>query len=356
MSRISVPSPRARSARRWVDFNSFTGLGERTSLVGYSTLDGNEQRVIQGVEEFRIGGGGLLANFSLAYGTTNPGGDISILGLNGNSLVGEASLTYPIVRSRRTNIELSEGFDFIQQNINLGTFALTRDRLRIFNAKISGGYNWRGSIPGSFNIDVEARKGVTAMGSSHAGDPDLSRVEGRPDAFEVRSAGSLDVNWLPYLSTHGAYQAQYANAPLLAYEELPVGNLTIGRGYDPAVVSGDNGLEGSFELRLGSFPVFGQFGVSAIGILRRRSRHQPRQRRTGRDLALDGRGIGISIRRCRPSGCHLRAYAGSGFALHQDAAFPRADELHSRILGRPRRREWLTFLPATPLPASGGHC
>ncbi|MES2033594.1 MAG: POTRA domain-containing protein, partial [Pseudomonadota bacterium] len=46
-----------------VDFNSFTALGERTSLVAYWTLGSDEQRVIQAVEHFKLGGSGLAADF-----------------------------------------------------------------------------------------------------------------------------------------------------------------------------------------------------------------------------------------------------------------------------------------------------
>jgi hemolysin activation/secretion protein len=45
--------------------------------------------------------------------------------------------------------------------------------------------------------------------------------------------------------------AQDANHPLLTFEELAVGNLTIGRGYDPSSVAGDRGIAGSIEPRLG---------------------------------------------------------------------------------------------------------
>ena len=37
--------------------------------------------------------------------------------------------------------------------------------------------------------------------------------------------------------------------PLLAFEEFTAGNYTVGRGYDPATLSGDSGVGVTAELR-----------------------------------------------------------------------------------------------------------
>lgn len=42
-----------------VDYNSFTSLGERTSIIGYGTLGSIEQRVLQVTESVKLGGEGL---------------------------------------------------------------------------------------------------------------------------------------------------------------------------------------------------------------------------------------------------------------------------------------------------------
>ena len=44
-------------------------------------------------------------------------------------------------------------------------------------------------------------------------------------------------------------RAQYAFDPLLSFEEFTAGNYTVGRGYDPATLSGDSGVGFSAELR-----------------------------------------------------------------------------------------------------------
>ena len=44
-------------------------------------------------------------------------------------------------------------------------------------------------------------------------------------------------------------RVQLAFNPLLAFEEYTAGNYTIGRGYDPAIITGDSGAGASVELR-----------------------------------------------------------------------------------------------------------
>ncbi len=249
-----------------VDFNSFTELGDRTTLVAYSTFELSEQTVIQGIEEIRLGSEGLLARLSVAWGMTRPGASLAVLGINGRSLVAEAGLSYPVIRSRRLNLNVGGGLDIIMQNVNVASIVpLTRDNLRVATLNANGSYAWRDGIPGSAGLGIELRHGLDILGASHAGDLLNSRVQGRPDAFVLRSDGQLTLNWLPYLSTYVGFSAQYADHPLLAYEELAVGNLTIGRGYDPSVISGDRGAEGTFELRLGQFPIYRRITVGILG-------------------------------------------------------------------------------------------
>ena len=47
-------------------------------------------------------------------------------------------------------------------------------------------------------------------------------------------------------------EGQLTNDPLPAFEEFAAGNYSIGRGYDPGAVLGDNGVGISLEARFGS--------------------------------------------------------------------------------------------------------
>ena len=256
------------------DFNSFTRFGERTSLVVYSTFDGNwrEQQVFQAVEEARFGSEGLTGRLSLSYGTTHPGDVLAPLDIAGKSFFADFRLSYPIVRARSLNVAATGGFDYIVQNIDVAANELSRDKLGVVLARLSADTALSG-IPATIGGGIELRQGIGGvLGTSKACSAQdtclLSRLEGRPDALVTRADSRIAIQWLPYVVSIGTFQAQYSSVPLLAFEEFAVGGLTIGRGYDPSAISGDSGIGGALDIRIGPFApgltVFGFFDATQV--------------------------------------------------------------------------------------------
>ncbi len=235
-----------------VDYNSFTGLGERTSIVGYGTLDSDEQRVIQVVERINIGGEGAAFEVSGAFARTKPGGTLKPLALLGKSFAGNARLSYPLLRHRRYNLTASGGLEWIDQKVEFGggIATLTEDKLRIFYARLDAHWAPREFASHSLAVtgSLELRKGIDGLGASPYGSFTASRFLGRPDATVLRAdmaiggviggplVGTISTSW------------QGTDVPLLSYEEFSVGNLSVGRGYDPSFASGDRALTSSIEL------------------------------------------------------------------------------------------------------------
>lgn len=249
-----------------IDLNSLTPLGERTSLVLSASSDFDEQLVAQLIEEIRLGDNGLLLRGSLAYGESRPGGAIAPLGLEGESLVGNIELSYPLIRRRRENLFLSGGLETADQSTDFGATRLIDDELRVAFARLEGDRRGRlGSSGYALAGRLELRKGLGALGASDAGDPLLSRVDAKPDAFVVQADARGEIGLTPRLSIATAVLAQWADDPLLAYEEMSVGNYTIGRGYDPSLVAGDRGIAGSLEARLGPVMLSGATQASLFG-------------------------------------------------------------------------------------------
>jgi hemolysin activation/secretion protein len=250
-----------------VDLNSFTRWGERTTLIGYSTLGVDQQQVVQIIEEARIGGGGMLARGSFAYGVSHPGDVLAPLRLSGRSEVGTGEIDYPLILLRRASVNLAGGFDWVDQRIDFpGGGALSDDSLRILWLRADGGVRHDGLRPTPLGyistraaLSLQFRKGLDGLGASRAGAPSLSRNEGKPDAWVFRAEGQSSITFEPIntpgsgltLSVH--YQGQYADKPLLAYEEQPIGNLTVGRGYDPDALSGDRAFAAEFKSEVGPF-------------------------------------------------------------------------------------------------------
>src|SRR5207248_10405579 len=95
------------------------------------------------------------------------------------------------------------------------------------------------------DMTLQVRKGLDVLGASQPGAQGLSNTLGRADSWVVRAEGHAairiaprNVHYVPVtLSAH--FLGQWADRPLLGYEQQGIGNLTIGRGYDPSAASGD---------------------------------------------------------------------------------------------------------------------
>ncbi len=252
-----------------LDLNSLTPLGEQTSLIAYSTLGNSSQEVIQAIEQARIGNDGLYAQASFAYGRSHPGGILAPLDLRGNSYVGTLEIEDPVIRMKRLNLTLGGGFDIISQTTDVtGAGVLTDDALRILwlRAKANARRDFPEPVLGTFvtgtaDVTVDLRKGIDALGANGAGALHPSRFSGRSDAFVAREDGTFALRFEPVgqrdtpitLSAH--IQAQWADRPLLAYEEQAIGNLTVGRGYDPDAASGDRVIAAEIKAEAGPLPI-----------------------------------------------------------------------------------------------------
>jgi hemolysin activation/secretion protein len=188
-----------------VDVDSLTDFGDRSSLVASHTLTNDEQWVIQLLEEARLGGDGLILRGSVVYGETRPGGATAELDLVSQSFVSEAEAAYPLIRSRRYNLNLAGGFDLIDAFTNAAGAPLYRDKLRVFYGRVDGDARFLAlrrvfQVSGAFSV----RKGVDGLGSSTPGvDESLTaipttRPQGRPNAWRCaapptsRSPSSTD--------------------------------------------------------------------------------------------------------------------------------------------------------------------
>jgi hemolysin activation/secretion protein len=248
-----------------VDVKGLTPYGDQSSLVVYSTSDLVEQRVAQLIEEFRPWDRGLILRGSVSYAWTRPGGVLAPLKLDGNAIDAEFSANYPLLRTRRINLNASGGLAIVNQNTDFsGGGALIDDKLRVFFARLDG--TARKSLlgmPFEGEAGFEVRQGINALGASKVGDTALSRANGDPQALVGRADGHASLAFTSWLQGYVGYQAQYASQPLLSYEQTAVGNLTIGRGYDPSSVTGDRGAAAAAEARLTPFRLPAGFSASA---------------------------------------------------------------------------------------------
>jgi hemolysin activation/secretion protein len=251
-----------------VDLKGLTPYGDQTAVVVYSTLDFHEQQVIQVIEDMRPTDTGLIVHGSLSYAWSRPEGALKPLGLQSKSLDLELAGNYPIIRRRRSNLNAIAGLAIVNQNTDFksgGT--LIDDKLRIVYGRLDGSLRSTlfGRVPVEAELGVELRKGLNFLGASKKGDIALSSAVGDPGALVYRADGHLGVGLTRWVQAYLGYQAQWTNQSLLTYEQVAVGNLTIGRGYDPSSVSADRGVAGAFEARVIPIKLPAGFSVQPYG-------------------------------------------------------------------------------------------
>lgn len=262
---VMVQNLASQETGRWggqlrAQAHGLTGLGDTTYVSVYSTSDFKEQKIFQAGHSFRPGSEGLSINANLTYAWTKP----SILldpddpELKTRTLFASLGLAYPLVRTQSKNVSVGAGFDLVNQKTDFFG-PLNRDRLRVVWARLdfdaidlrSRRPKWR--VAGT----IEARQGIDVFDASspcpQIGCPDgaigQSRIDADPTATLVRFNGTTEIGLGDSLAVAVSPRAQYALNRLLSFEQFTAGNYTIGRGYDPSVLTGDSGAGVAVELR-----------------------------------------------------------------------------------------------------------
>lgn len=254
----NVQNSGSKSVGRWggllrADLAGYTAYGDSTSITAFHTLDSNEQWLVQLAETARFGSEGLTASGSITYGESRPGGSLKPLDLKSRSVVGNLEVAYPVLRSRSQNLNLAAGLDVVdQKTVASGFGLLSRDKLRVAYARADGDYRTEfARRPALLTGGLTLRKGLSILDASEAGEVTLTRALAKPAAWTLRAQGGADVVLSERVTASVRAQAQYAGDVLLPYEQMSLGGLTIGRGYDPAALLGEKGVSAAFEVRYG---------------------------------------------------------------------------------------------------------
>jgi hemolysin activation/secretion protein len=252
-----------------VQFYGLTGLADRTTIGVFSTANPKEEKTVQIGHDFRIGGQGLTLGGLFTYAWAKPsiaGGDF-----DARTLLATVQADYPFVRTVARTVRGTVGLDFVNQDVQLDSIDLTRDRLRVLFGRVSletispdfsGGFTpaeprWH------LGANLELRKGLNIFGATDrcgTGGGDClapgavppSRIEGVSTAAVVRALLYGEYRPVPKLTFALGLRSQYAWKPLLSFEQFSVGNYTVGRGYDPGALLSDRGWGSQAEIRFGS--------------------------------------------------------------------------------------------------------
>lgn len=260
------------------EFYGLTGLGDLTYLAGSTTVDFDEQKIVQVGHEMLLDQTGTTLALRATFADSRP--TLPALKLRTKSWILNAEVVQPLMRTVNENYNLGVGFERIDQRTDLlgstaaggGTAALNLDRISTAYIRFAG--NSRKLRPDgteaiALNGFVEFRKGLDILESTKTGTIGPSgyapsRFEGDAKAAVIR--GQLDgkVGLGPIFELFGSARGQWTNQPLLNYDEFSIGNLTVGRGYDPGANTGDKAYSGTAELRV-NLPTGPRVGTQVFG-------------------------------------------------------------------------------------------
>jgi hemolysin activation/secretion protein len=262
----------SHSVGRWggllrAQFYGLTGFGDRTSLGIFSTADVDEQQVVQASHDFRLGHEGLTLGGRFTYAWTHP--DVPDLAVTAHTLLASAEASYPFIRSQTANLRGSLGLDYINQKVSANGAPNSLDRIRVAYLRADaeavdpasvegrGGYSsgeprwrWAASLELRRGLAIlDASKGCAGVCGTSVIGP--SRQDGDPTASVARLSGVIEYRPRPKIAFVLAPRYQYAERPLLGFEEYSAGTYTVGRGYDAGTLTGDSGAGFQLEARYG---------------------------------------------------------------------------------------------------------
>ncbi|WNO54046.1 ShlB/FhaC/HecB family hemolysin secretion/activation protein [Stakelama saccharophila] len=222
-------------------FNSALGLGETVYLNanGTPTLDKEtsfleptpRNRALAAGIVMPLGDDGLAVNIEATDARTTPvRQSAAVPGVTSRFRRGSLRLTYPVIRSRGSNLTVSGAFDIQEERLSIFDpidLPLSLDRLRVLRA----GADWqmRDESGGRLQLSARASVGIDGLGARSADDATavlpLSRA-GADAAFEklaVDAEASQPVAEHLTLATMGSAQTSFGD-PLVNSEQFGIAN------------------------------------------------------------------------------------------------------------------------------------
>lgn len=218
-----------RHVVRWVGSGN-----ERLNLIAYSG-------------DAPIGSNGLFANWSASASRSKPKqGELFQFDTKSESL--SFGLSYPVLRSRAINLNLRGALAAYDGSSDI-VDGLTVSKEKIRTLRLGATFDATDSASGVNLLDIEWSKGLSGLGASRQGDPELARFGSNPQFSKLTLYAarlqSLGGEW----SLLAAVTGQHTSDMLTSSEEFGLGGDTFLRAYDPSELLGDKGLAGKLELR-----------------------------------------------------------------------------------------------------------
>jgi hemolysin activation/secretion protein len=236
-----------------VDYFGPTEFGDQASGQVYTSTPVGRQVLVRASYMQRLNASGTAVTISGLYGNADPQGDVAQLAIAEDVTTLRAEISQPLWERPDADLLVDLGLEGTDQTTKVfSNIGLSDDRLRVLDFTLSG--EKRGAL-GRLSFSAEVRQGLAVAGASRPGDANLSHPDADPQATIFRVSAELETATFEHMRIDARVDSQYSARPLTTPDQYSVGNLTLGRGYQPGAALGDSALGGSTELRVGPFAV-----------------------------------------------------------------------------------------------------
>jgi len=188
-------------------------------------------------------------NFELSGSVTNvqPGYLLESLDVRSKSTNVSGAFSYQIMRTRQENLSTKLKFDARDTKSNTLGIEITHDIVRALRVGVD--YDLVDSWLGYNVVNLTVSQGLDAFGADRQNSSKLSRAEAKPTfrklEFSLARLQRVNNDWSFLARTSG----QLASGALYSAEEFGYGGQAYGRAFDASELIGDQGINGSLELR-----------------------------------------------------------------------------------------------------------
>lgn len=243
-----------------IGVNSKFKAGDRYALSVGNATDSGETLNFALSAQIPIGVNGLKANLFHSNGEAEPGGfldgDINVA--NETQVTG-VGLEYPYIRSRKQNLTFEVGLRAHKvitdsaagelENSSLNTLRLraTYDFSDKYNAVNLLSTELIAGLSGTYSSQINPNRGLNETFVMARGE--LARYQ----AISLPQKATGNLTWVNSLSW------QYTDEPLFSSEEFALGGRDFGRGYDLAIITGDQAAAAKTELQYTNKNKYGEY-------------------------------------------------------------------------------------------------
>jgi hemolysin activation/secretion protein len=244
-----------------VDLNALTAWGDKTEFSYFHTFP-NSQNFGQISTEFFIGSSGLKFRIYGGAGVSQPTGSLAALKYYGVTDIFGAQLNYPVIRSRRQNLNVYGVFDALESTIDTGVVGLQASAdevraIRVGEDYIASDLFLGNARPATNQISARLSRGLDFLGGFHgtALPPSTARQNERHNftaiKFETSRTQTLFVPWDgASVALMTLLTGQWSGDVLPPAEQFYLGGSRFTRGFYSGQVPGDKALAATAELQL----------------------------------------------------------------------------------------------------------